>query len=495
MALLSKRTGLDPEDDFTSAADCLLVLPNSFQEASSNFCCKTLLEEAGCQEVEYKRAAQGELSLATDSLSRVLCDFVPNSCHEDPVLLMDENVVSTTSLANSLLEAAPPFLREDLFCEFPLMLRPAQLCLVVGGQGARSDLHIDPLSWTGWNCLLQGRKLWRFFPDIPQHAEAFRPASRPFGIRKGGAEVCTIGSGWRSDVDLFANRTNTAAEPPCDSFGWLSPDLAKFPHVKGCSAPLEHVQEPGETLIFPGHWWHQTYHLTPTFGFAGQVLNSGNLGRVLGHIIRWCELEVPDEAWDQEPKAFIAQVLGEAIDSMHVEASVKRPLQGEEPELPPGLCPALRCGDEVWRGTILEFWAIRRCLVRVWADLVERIRSGPQVETLGVSYFGNDITLAPITEQVEEDWREFIHAVKLKSRRSVFVIGGFAAKYRGMRLSSAYDQNQQYVKSLVESEGLYVTDLWQKVKKWKLCSDGIRLLRGEVFNPSCGKALRDQTNT
>ncbi|CAE7766033.1 jmjd6 [Symbiodinium sp. CCMP2592] len=316
MALLSKRTSLDPQDDLTSAADCLIVLGNSFPKASADFCCKTLLDEAGCQEVEYKRASHGEVSLATDSLARVLCELVPNSCHDDPVLLMDENVVSTTSLANSLLEAAPTFLRRDLFGEFPRMLRPSQLCLVAGGRGARSDLHIDPLSWTGWNSLLQGRKLWRFFPDIPQNTEAFRPVSRPFGIRKGGAEVCTIGTGWRSDVDLFANRTITVAEPPSDSCGWLSPDLGKFPHAQGCSAPLEHVQEPGETLVFPGHWWHQTYHLTPTFGFAGQVLNSGNLGRVLGHIIRWCELEVPDEAWDQEPKALIAQVLGEAIDSM-----------------------------------------------------------------------------------------------------------------------------------------------------------------------------------
>ena len=158
MALLSKRTSLDPGDDFTSAADCLIVLPNSFPKASASLCCKTLslssparilcclhlassvlflsgagrnlghlclfrypkhpetfwettadlkspnkiilkavdkhprLDEAGCQEVEYKRASRGEVSLATDSLARVLCELVPNSYHEDPVLLMDENV-------------------------------------------------------------------------------------------------------------------------------------------------------------------------------------------------------------------------------------------------------------------------------------------------------------------------------------------------------------------------------------------------------------------
>ena len=96
---------------------------------------------------------------------------------------------------------------------------------------------------------------------------------------------------------------------------------------------------------------------------------------------------------------------------------------------------------------------------------------------------------------MEADWREFIHVVKLKSQRAVFVIGGFAAKYRGMQLSPNYDQNLQYVRRLLESEGLYVTDLRQKVMQWKLCSDGIhwhddekedlcatwvQLLRGEV---------------
>ena len=147
-------------------------------------------------------------------------------------------------------------------------------------------------------------------------------------------------------------------------------------------------------------------------------------------------------------------------------------------------------GSQVWYQTIAGAGV---------AELLETIRSGPQVDSLGVSYFGNDITRTPITTQVQADWKEFIQAVKLKSKRSVFVIGGYAAKFPSMRLSSTYDQNLQYVRSLVEREGLYVTDLRQKVQEWKLCSDGIhwhddekedvcatwaRLLRGQL-PPSC----------
>ena len=152
-----------------------------------------------------------------------------------------------------------------------------------------------------------------------------------------------------------------------------------------------------------------------------------------------------------------------------------------------------KLGNRLWELLGAQVWYEAIASAGV-AQLLQKLRSGPEIDTLGVSYFGNDIMLAPITEQVEADWKEFIRAVKLKSRRAVFVIGGFAAKYRGIQLSPDYDQNLQYVRSLVQSEGLFVTDLRQKVKKWKLCSDGIhwhedekedvcatwaRLLRGE----------------
>ncbi|CAE7228857.1 unnamed protein product [Symbiodinium natans] len=303
------------------AKDCLTVLTNSFQQLPVSSCREMLLEQAGSRQVEYKRVAQGEVGIAAATLTHVMCELLPTSCHESSVLLMDENVVAATSLVDAVLEAAPPYLRDDLFGEFPRMLQPSQLCLVAGGRGARSDLHIDPLSWTGWNCLLEGRKAWRFYPDTPQNTEAFRPLGRPFGIGKGGAgsaQLCTIGTGWRSEVDLFAQLTTHSRlnDKVPDGSASFQADFGRFPHARGCTVCLDHVQEAGETLIFPGHWWHQTYHLSPTLGFAGQVLNSENLRQVLGHIISWCGLEARDEvAWGQEPRALIAQVLGEAIDS------------------------------------------------------------------------------------------------------------------------------------------------------------------------------------
>ena len=67
--------------------------------------------------------------------------------------MMDENILDG-NVAHKLLEEAPRYLQEDWFEQFPSHLRPARICLVLGGLGARSELHLDPLSWTGWNCFL-----------------------------------------------------------------------------------------------------------------------------------------------------------------------------------------------------------------------------------------------------------------------------------------------------------------------------------------------------
>ena len=160
------------------AKDCLTVLTNSFQQLPVSSCREMLLEQAGSRQVEYKRVAQGEVGIAAATLTHVMCELLPTSCHESSVLLMDENVVAATSLVDAVLEAAPPYLRDDLFGEFPRMLQPSPLCLVAGGRGARSDLHIDPLPLVArryvfsWVQLLPGRIRGRISGRIREIQEA-----------------------------------------------------------------------------------------------------------------------------------------------------------------------------------------------------------------------------------------------------------------------------------------------------------------------------------
>lgn len=269
-----RRVSLEDVAKFDDGHD-VLVLGQTFPAVAEHL--DQMLLSLKDMEVAFQRNRGGKVTKARASLCEVSKEL-EGSCHHDSILLMDEDVLSSSDL----LHDGPSYLREDWFQHFPKMLRPSPLCLIVGGTGARSDLHADPLSWTGWNCLLRGSKLWRFYRALPGAHKR-----RPFGIRG----LCSVGAGWVSPVDAFT-----------ESLGY--------------SASLEYLQQPGETLIFPAHCWHQTYHLTPTLGFAGQLLNQQNLRRVMGHVIDWCQLKVPEDLWQKPPEEVIAHVLGDAIDSM-----------------------------------------------------------------------------------------------------------------------------------------------------------------------------------
>ena len=268
----------------------VLVLRDTFPKARFGGGLRTLLAQNEDVEVSYKRSSQGVVTRSTGPLKQIRKQLQV-SHHEDSILLMDENVLSSGS--EVLLEDAPSYLQDDWFRHFPKMLRPSPLCLILGGMGARSDLHADPLSWTGWNYLLEGSKRWRFYCDEPVDSNSFNATPRPYGIKSGLHELCSIGTGFMS---------------PEDSWG---PE-----GLRSATKPLEYVQQPGETLIFPGHCWHQTYHLNATVGFAGQLLNKQNLRRVMGHVVDWCSLEVEEDIWQQPHEEVIRRILGEAIDSM-----------------------------------------------------------------------------------------------------------------------------------------------------------------------------------
>merc|ERR1711879_953455 len=122
----------------------------------------------------------------------------------------------------------------------------------------------------------------------------------------------------KSNVDVFSEILGTAdSQNPSRTDTCFGPDLRRYPCAQQATLPIEYLQKPGELVIFPGHWWHQTYHYSRTVGFAGQVLNDRNLRQVMEHIIQWCQLETPPEAfWSSPARDIITQVIGEAIDAM-----------------------------------------------------------------------------------------------------------------------------------------------------------------------------------
>lgn len=71
----------------------------------------------------------------------------------------------------------------------------------MGGAGARSSLHADPMEWTGWNYLLEGSKLWTFLPPgaVTERAVgATRVVTREWDDGK-----FNLSAGWQSALDLY----------------------------------------------------------------------------------------------------------------------------------------------------------------------------------------------------------------------------------------------------------------------------------------------------
>ncbi|CAN0445798.1 unnamed protein product, partial [Ascophyllum nodosum] len=145
----------------------------------------------------------------------------------------------------------------DEFELFPSAVRPQKWCLIMGGLGARSFLHGDPMEWIGWNVLLEGRKHWTFLPPSPEldaRLETYRLPPNAFGPHN-------ISAGWQSDTDLYRQGTRTLSGD--SSASWPSTREAQITEMASSG-----VQEPGDVVIIPPRHWHQVYHLEPSVAVA-----------------------------------------------------------------------------------------------------------------------------------------------------------------------------------------------------------------------------------
>jgi len=141
---------------------------------------------------QEREASTGVVEVGEVLLGEFL-ELCYDSSHAYSVFLLDEDLLSGASSGGESPAdgVAPPELGDlaaavavlpprlwpdgDLFALFPRAVRPKAPCLVMGGAGARSTLHADPMSWTGWNYCLEGSKLWTFFPpDDDDRADKVR---------------------------------------------------------------------------------------------------------------------------------------------------------------------------------------------------------------------------------------------------------------------------------------------------------------------------------
>ena len=226
----------------------------------------------------------------------------------------------------------------DYFHYFPMDIQPSD-CVVLAGEGSSSTLHRDPFEWTGTSICLEGTKIWRFIPPplvelvtsvhacedveqddmsyiqyMDQFLNAYRLESVAWDKDKYDEKVSMpLSAGWQSDKSLFAyrNKDIKSAESISEMdessrMIYLNDIVMNNEYLKmnifdnndevnknipnSFLAPATSiwttVQKPGDLLIIPAYWWHQTYGLEPNLAIASQRCGmERDARRVMNHIV------------------------------------------------------------------------------------------------------------------------------------------------------------------------------------------------------------------
>jgi hypothetical protein len=215
----------------------------------------------------------------------------------------------------------------DWFSQFPARAQPTD-AVIIAGAGATSTLHRDPFEWTGTSLCLEGTKVWRFIEPPPiiihnddgggvksvdQQLNSYRLESIAWhdsgdDDKKAEAETTTIMSlsaGWQSDYSLYHSRRHDSipsarelaelAETHPSQYDKLLKELATDMDIlRPCDAIAAQqnmftihtaIQKPGDLLLIPAHWWHQTYALEPSVAVASQRCSAFDAPRVFEHIL------------------------------------------------------------------------------------------------------------------------------------------------------------------------------------------------------------------
>ncbi|CAM9392810.1 unnamed protein product [Scytosiphon promiscuus] len=293
--------------------------------------CDAMLEDLGEETCAFQiRCNESGRSEVFES---TLMDFVQGlqdeSSHDESWYLLEEHLLELPNARpglGDLLAKAQGLLGDDEFELFPAPVRPQNLCAIVGGVGARSFLHSDPMEWMGWNVLLEGRKLWTFLPplsDLDVSLGTYRLAPNAFGSHN-------VSAGWQSNVDLYrrgpttterTEATTTAGEV-VDGTGSLR---ACWPTEGEGREVMKHaisgVQEVGDVVLIPPRHWHQVYHLEPSVAVASQYMDYRVRDRVFRHILDWCgaghDVLLSQRFDELEPSAQIEEVLRAALVARH----------------------------------------------------------------------------------------------------------------------------------------------------------------------------------
>eukprot|EP01041_Mallomonas_annulata_P011625 gene11625-24347_t len=186
-----------------------VVITNVF-DVDNELWTEQLLERFGERDVQFdiRRSSDGFVETFEATLRDFIGSILDDSTHDESWYLMDEDMLQEDEFLNAKLKLPERLFGIDIFQYFPEDIRP-RTALIIGGEGARSFLHADPYEWTGWNYLLEGRKLWTFFPPNMSVASGSQDDAL-LGAHRNPPDAWgsfNLSAGWVSDLDLYRHRS------------------------------------------------------------------------------------------------------------------------------------------------------------------------------------------------------------------------------------------------------------------------------------------------
>jgi hypothetical protein len=304
-----------------------LLIANALEEREA--CCDILMAVAGQEgqlqvDLQCQRHRTSDGSRSTEiyegmDLREALEDILwESTAHEASYLSFCEGLLEDhadlqpiATLATRARESLFPHDTEWFANYLPAHWQPSD-AVVLAGAGATSTLHRDPFEWTGTSLCLEGSKVWRFLDPNSnvRHVDAALHSYRLESIAwEEGKDSITssssISAGWQSDLSLYRTRQHEKI-PTARTWSAMEEDdgkghthkqeellrigssttlLAPDDEIASDLAMVTAIQQAGDLLLIPAHWWHQTYALEPSVAIASQRCGRHDAALVLQHIL------------------------------------------------------------------------------------------------------------------------------------------------------------------------------------------------------------------
>jgi histone arginine demethylase JMJD6 len=188
-----------------------------------------------------------------------------------PMFIFDSTFADKGKQMRELLKeyTIPDWFDEDLFKCLSEEERPNFRWLLLSTRGAGTSLHIDPVSTSAWNTMIQGKKRWVLFPP-----ETFK-SEKAFDSTIRGAE-------------------------------WFLKEYPKYKHLPH----KDFIQLPGETVFLPSDWWHITVNFEDSIAVTQNFLIQPNFSKARNAMykilpkvyLKW--IRVLNEQIDTDPEMY-----------------------------------------------------------------------------------------------------------------------------------------------------------------------------------------------